>query len=65
MSISGNLVGAYSQMGKTFVLVDEEGNEITGVVVGKEVILTATADDIVKGKVAGTDDGIVMGTHEC
>ena len=33
MSISGNLVGSYSQIGKTFILTDENGNELTGVVV--------------------------------
>ena len=65
MSISGNLVGSFGQIGKTFVFVDEEGNEVTGVVVGKEVIFTATAEDITKGKIAATDDGIVVGTHEC
>ena len=65
MSIWGNVVGAYSPMGKTFILVDENGNEITGIVVDKETIFTATAADIVKGKVAGTDDGVVVGTHEC
>ena len=65
MSISGNLVGAYSQTGKTFIIVDEEGNEYTGIVVGKEIVFTATVDDIVEGKTAGTEDGVVVGTHRC
>ena len=36
--ICGNMVGSYSQIGKTFTLVDEDGNEIVGVVVDKETI---------------------------
>lgn len=65
MKIVGNMVGCYSPMGKTFILEDENGNELTGIVVDQEVVFTATAADIVKGKVAGTDDGVVVGTHEC
>lgn len=65
MKIVGNMVGCYSPMGKTFIIEDENGNEITGIVVDQETIFTATASDIVKGKVAGTDDGVVVGTHEC
>lgn len=61
MSISGGLVGAYSQMGKTFILQDENGNEITGVVVDQKTMFTATADDIKIGKVAVIDEGIVVG----
>lgn len=61
MSISGGLVGSYSQIGKTFILEDENGNEITGVVVDKQTIFTATADDIKIGKIAATDDGITEG----
>jgi len=65
MKIVGNMVGCYSPMGKTFILEDENGNQVTGIVVDQETIFTATAADIVKGKVAGTDDGVVTGTHEC
>lgn len=65
MKIVGNMVGCYSPIGKTFILEDENGNELTGIVVDQEVVFTATAADIVKGKVAGTDDGVVVGTHEC
>jgi hypothetical protein len=28
-------------------------------------LFTATAADIVEGKVAGTSEGVVVGTHEC
>lgn len=65
MKIVGNMVGCYSPIGKTFILEDENGNELTGIVVDQEVVFTATAADIIKGKVAGTDDGVTVGTHEC
>jgi hypothetical protein len=62
--IIGNMVGGTAPI-KTVKIVDEDNNEIIGVVVGQETMCTATAADIVKGKVAGTDDGVVVGTHEC
>lgn len=65
MKIVGNMVGCYSPMGKTFIIEDENGNEITGIVVDQETVFTATAADIVAGKTAGTEDGVVVGTHEC
>ena len=65
MRITGNMVGCYSPMGKTFVFEDADGNEIVGVVVDQETIMTATSADIVAGKTAGTEEGIVVGTHEC
>ena len=33
MKIVGNVVGCYSPMGKSFIIADENGNEMTGVVV--------------------------------
>lgn len=69
--VDANTIGMYSNasggfgMPKTFVLVDKDNNEYTGVVVGEEVVFTATAADIVEGKVAGTSDGVVVGTHTC
>ena len=60
--ISGNMVGAYSSLGKTFILQDEDGNEITGVVVGSEVIFTATDSDVRAGKVYASNDGVSVGT---
>lgn len=65
MKIVGNMVGSYSPMGKSFIIEDENGNSVTGIVVNQETIMTATAADIVAGKTAGTEDGIVVGTHEC
>lgn len=63
--VCGNLVGGIVGYGKTFVLVDENNNEFTGVVVDKMTLLTATAEDIKLGKVAAVDSGIVTGTHVC
>ena len=61
--IVGNFVGSYSQIGKTFIISDENGVEIAGVVTDKEVIFTANPErDIREGTVAATDDGIVTGS---
>lgn len=60
--ISGNMVGAYSSLGKTFIIQDEDGNEITGVVVDSEVIFTATDSDVRAGKVYASNDGVSIGT---
>lgn len=50
--------------GETFILVDENGNEIPAVLTEEEVDLTATANDIRIGSVAVTDDGVIEGTKE-
>ena len=63
--ICGNLVGGITAYGKTFVLVDEDGNEIVGTLVDEITIFDATAEDIKIGKTAATDSGIVTGTHVC
>lgn len=63
--INGNTVGGITGYGKTFVLTDESGNELTGVVVGEEVLFTADpVKDIREGKVAATDAGVVTGSKE-
>ena len=62
MSIMGNMIGSYSQIGRTFVLTDENGTELIGVCTEKEVIFDATAADIKIGKTAATDSGITEGT---
>jgi hypothetical protein len=64
MIIAGNMVGSYSQIGKTFTFVDADGNEVLGVVTDKETILTATDEDVKKGKVYASDNGISVGTLE-
>lgn len=60
--ICGNMVGSYSSIGKTFIIVDENGNELTGVVVDKEVIFTAEDNDVREGKVYASDEGVSIGT---
>ena len=62
MSISGNLVGSYSQLGKTFIIEDGDGNEITAVVVGQETVFTATDNDVREGYVYAGDGGVSIGT---
>lgn len=64
MGVYGNVAGGFG-MPKTFTLVDQNGNEYIGIVVGEEVVFTATAADIVQGKIAGTSDGVTIGTHKC
>lgn len=62
--ISGNMVGSYSQIGKTFVLVDENGTELTGVVVDNPVVFTAGDNDVREGKVYASDSGVSTGTKD-
>ena len=62
MSISGNLVGSYSQIGKTFIIEDSDGNEITAVVVDQETVFTATDNDVREGYVYAGDSGVSVGS---
>lgn len=62
--IIGNMVGGTAPI-KTVKIVDENNNEIIGVVVDSEVIFTARDEDVVKGKVYASDNGVSVGTHEC
>ena len=62
--INGNMVGAYSQLGKTFIFVDESGEEVSGVIVDQEVLFTATDDDVAAGKTYASDHGASVGTME-
>lgn len=62
--IYGSMVGAYSQLGKTFVFVDESGAELSGVIVDQEVLFTATDEDVVVGKTYASDHGASVGTME-
>lgn len=48
----------------TYILVDEEGNEIPAVFVENETRFDATANDIRIGKLAVTDSGVTEGTKE-
>lgn len=62
MSISGNLVGSYSQIGKTFILVDDAGNELVGVVTDSAQVFDATDNDVREGKTYVSDNGASTGT---
>jgi hypothetical protein len=62
--ISGNMVGSYSQIGKTFIITDADGNELTGVVVDQETVFDATDNDVREGKVYASDSGVSTGTKE-
>lgn len=62
MSIVGNMVGCYSPLGKTFVIEDENGNEVTGVVTDNKVVFTATDNDVREGSVYASDIGVSTGT---
>lgn len=48
----------------SYILVDEEGNELLATYVGADTTLTATENDIRKGAVAVTNDGLITGTKE-
>ena len=64
--IYGNTVGGSGGggIGKTFILQDEDGNELVGVVVDQNVIFDATANDIRAGKVAATMEGVTTGEKD-
>ena len=62
MAIFGNMIGGVAPL-KTVLLVDENGNEILGVAVDKEVIFTATDNDVKKGLVYAGDKGVSIGTR--
>ena len=59
--IIGNMVGGTAPL-KTIKIVDEENNEIIGVVVDSEVIFNATDNDVREGKVYAGDHGVSTGT---
>lgn len=61
--IYGNLVGGVG-MAQTFILQDEDGNEVTAVRANRTVTLDATAKDIRKGKKAATELGVTEGTAD-
>ena len=61
--ILGNAAGGFG-MPKTFVVIDDNNNELTGVVTDEVVVFTATVADITAGKTAAIAEGIVTGTRE-
>lgn len=61
--IYGNCVGG-TGLERTYILVDENGNEVVGVMSKNEVVFDATANDIRAGKVAASATGVVTGEKE-
>lgn len=47
-----------------YILKDDAGNEVVGVLVENEVEFTATENDIRAGKIAATANGVTEGTKE-
>lgn len=63
-TIGGSGVSGGSGIDSTFIIEDSDGNELIGIVVNEEVIFTATENDIRKGTVAATQNGVTEGTKE-
>ena len=63
--IYGNIVGGSSGLGNTFLLEDEDGNQVVGVVVDNVTLFTAEDDDVAAGKVYAGNNGVSTGTHTC
>jgi hypothetical protein len=61
--INGNMVGGTAPI-KTVKIVDENGNEILGVVTESEVVFTATDNDVRTGAVYASDNGISTGVND-
>lgn len=61
--IFGNMVGGTAPL-KTVKFVDEDGDEVVGVITDSEVIFTAADSDVRKGKVYASDNGVSTGTLE-
>lgn len=64
LSRHSNTGSGEDEEGQTYVLIDEEGNEIPAIYIGEETIFDATANDIREGKTAVSGDGVVIGTKE-
>ena len=61
--INGRPVGGGAPL-KTLTFVDENGQELLGVVVGKDVLFDATADDVKTGKKFASDMGLDVGVND-
>lgn len=60
-AIYGNMIGGAAPL-RTIKIIDEEGNELIGIVTGSEVIFTAVDEDVRRGKVYASDNGVSVGT---
>ena len=62
MAYYGNPVGGFCYP-KTYILTDENGNEMaTGVIVGEKTVFDATPADVRVDKVFASDEGVQVGT---
>lgn len=61
--IYGNSVGGIG-LERTYILVDDDGNEYAATLVDTETVFDATENDIRLGKVAATQAGVTEGTKE-
>ena len=59
----GNAVMAPAAL-KTVIIEDTDGNELTGVVTGEEVVFTATDKQVADGFVYAGDNGVSTGSRE-
>jgi hypothetical protein len=59
--ILGNATGGFG-FPKTYILTDENGNELTGVYVESETVFTATDNDVREGMVYAGDGGKSVGS---
>ena len=59
----GNAVMAPAAL-KTVIIEDADGNELTGVVTGEEVVFTATDKQVADGFVYAGDNGVSTGSRE-
>ena len=65
MAIYGNMVGSSGGiLGKTVEIISDDGVDLMGVVTDQETVLTATPNDIRKGKIAASDYGIITGEKD-
>ena len=61
--IYGNVVGAAGQA-QTYILQDEDGNEIPAVLVDSEIVFDATVNDVREGKTFVSEKGVTVGEKE-
>ena len=61
--ILGNATGGFG-FPRTYILTDNNGNELTGVYVESETIFTATDNDVREGMVYAGDSGVSIGTKD-
>ena len=59
--VFGNAAGGFG-MPKSYVIVDEEGNELTAVLTDNVVVFDATTNDVREGKIFANSEGVTTGT---